>query len=116
MLGQHWVHASCRTLAFACAASSVVVSIANAAQESTIFSFDGHDFIRSKTTLRSQDGKSATDTKLDRTSPAYEALLQKHSYSGQAMVLGQKCDAHYAPMTSATGQLTGALFVGICAK
>lgn len=72
--------------------------------------------IRAKTTLRVQDGKPATNTKLDRTSEAYKALLEKHSYSGEAMVFGQKCDAHYAPLMSASGELTGALFVGTCAK
>lgn len=113
---QHWIHASRRTLALACVSSLAMVAIAHAAQESTIFRYDGHDFIRAKTTLHSPDGESATNTKLDRTSPAYEALLAKHSYSGEAMVFGQKCDAHYAPLMSAAGQLTGALFVGICAK
>jgi hypothetical protein len=77
----------------------------------TIFSYDGKDFIRTKTTLKTEDGKSAVDTKLDHTTAAFKALVQKHSYSGDVTVFGKKYDADYAPMTSADGKLTGALFV-----
>lgn len=99
-------------LALACA----VTGIAYAGQESTIFSYDGHDFVRAKTTLNTEDGKSAVNTKLDPNSQAYKALLEKRSYTGQVTVFGQKCDASYAPLTNAEGQLTGALFVAICTK
>jgi hypothetical protein len=87
-----------------------------AAHESTIFSYDGQDFLRVKTTLTTEDGKSAVNTKLDRNSPAYKELVKKHSYTGQATIFGQKCDSNYAPLTNASGQLTGALFVAICNK
>ena len=94
----------------------LAVGVAAAAQESTIFRYDGQDFIREKTTLMTEDGKSAANTKLDRNSPAYKQLVQKHSYAGQATIFGQKCDSNYAPLTNASGQLTGALFVAICNK
>jgi methyl-accepting chemotaxis protein len=90
--------------------------IAFAGQESTIFTYDGQDFIRAQTTLATEDGKSAVNTKLDRDSPAYKDLVKKHSYKGEVTVFGQKCDANYAPLTNAKGQLTGALFVAICMK
>jgi hypothetical protein len=90
--------------------------VASAAQESTIFRYDGQDFIREKTTLMTEDGKSAVNTKLDRNSPAYKQLVQKHSYTGQATIFGQKCDANYAPLTDSSGKLTGALFVATCSK
>ena len=77
----------------------------------TIFSYDGKDFIRTKTTLKTEDGKSAANTKLDHASAAYKALVQKHSYSGETTVFGKKYNADYAPMTGADGKLTGALFV-----
>jgi methyl-accepting chemotaxis protein len=89
---------------------------AQAAQESTIFSFDGKDFIRVKTTLMTEDGKSAVNTKLDHNSPAYKELLSKHSYAGPATVFGHKCDSTYAPLIDASGKLTGALFVALCNK
>jgi hypothetical protein len=38
--------------------------IALAAQESTIFSYDGQDFVQVQTTLSTEDGKSAVNTKL----------------------------------------------------
>jgi hypothetical protein len=81
--------------------------------ESTIFSYDGKDFIRTKTTLMTEDGKSAVDTKLEHATPAYDALSHKHSYVGEATVFGRKYDAEYAPLTGKDGKLTGALFVGV---
>ena len=80
--------------------------------EASIFSYDGSDFVRTSTTLMTKDGKSAANTKLDHDTPAYKALAQKHSYSGEVTVFGKKYDAHYAPLTGADGKLTGALFVG----
>ena len=88
--------------------------IAFAAQESTVFTYDGQDFIRQQTTLKTADGQSAVNTKLDHKSPAYKELVNKRSYSGASTIFGHKCDANYAPLTNASGQLTGALFVAIC--
>jgi len=81
--------------------------------EATIFSYDGQDFVRVKTTLRTQDGKSAVSTKLGRDTAAYKALVQKRSYSGEVTVFGRRYDANYAPLTSEDGGLRGALFVAV---
>lgn len=81
--------------------------------EATIFSYDGHDFVRIKTTLVTKEGKPAVNTKLEHDTPAYKALIQKHSYIGEATVFGRKYDADYAPLTSEDGRLTGALFVAV---
>jgi hypothetical protein len=81
--------------------------------EATIFSWDGTDFIRSKTTLMQEDGTPATNTKLDHATPAYKALKQKHSYVGDVTVFGKHYDADYAPLVGADGKLTGALFVAV---
>jgi hypothetical protein len=116
MSNQHWMSASCRTLLLASVLTFVATGVALAAQESTIFSYDGQDFVRVRTTLTTQDGKTAVNTKLDRNSSPYKELIKKHSYTGEATIFDQKCDANYAPLTSATGQLTGALFVAICTK
>ena len=94
---------------------TVLVSSASSAQtklDSSIFSFDGKDFVRTNTTLM-EKGKSANGTKLDQGSAAYKALMEKHSYTGPATVFGQNYDANYAPLTDGTGKLTGALFVGV---
>lgn len=88
--------------------------IAFAAQESTIFTYDGQDFIRTHTTLVTEDGKSAVNTKLDHDTPAYKALIQKLSYTGDVTLFGRKYVASYAPLTSKKdGRLTGALFVAV---
>lgn len=100
-------------IAFVDKDSSRVAAQAQAKIEATIFSYDGQDFVRIKTTMVTEDGKSAVNTKLDHDTPAYKALSQKRSYTGDATVFGRKYDAKYAPLTSADGQLTGALFVGV---
>jgi hypothetical protein len=93
---------------------SHAVAQADVKLEASIFSYDGKDFVRSKTTLTTEDGKSAANTKLDHASPAYKALIRKHSYSGAATVFGRKYDdAYYAPLTGDDGRLTGALFVAV---
>jgi hypothetical protein len=94
----------------------VAPSAALAAQESTIFRYDGQDFIREKTTLTTEDGASAVNTKLDRSSPAFEHLVQKKSFTGQAKLFDRTCDSIYAPVVDASGALTGALFVATCNK
>ena len=86
---------------------------ARAKIEATIFSYDGQDFVRTQTTLLTKEGKPAVNTKLEHDTPAYKALSEKRSYTGEATVFGRKYDANYAPLTSEEGQLTGALFVAV---
>jgi hypothetical protein len=69
-------------------------------------------FVRTQTTL-SEDGQSAANTKLDRDSAAYKALVEKRSYAGVVTLFGHDYRADYAPLTSESGDLTGALFVGV---
>ena len=87
-------------------------SLAETKLEASIFSYDGKDFIRTNTTLMTDKGQPAVNTKLDQSSAAYKALIGKHSYTGPATVFGKDYQANYAPLTSADGKLTGALFVG----
>jgi len=94
------------------AANSSAVAQGPSKLEASILSYDGQDFVRTKTTLMTKDGKSAVNTKLEHDTPAYKALVQKHSYIGEATVFGKKYDADYAPLVSDDGKLTGALFVG----
>ena len=87
-------------------------SLAETKLDSSILSFDGKEFVRTDTTLM-QDGQSAVGTKLDHDSPAYKALIEKHSYTGPATVFGKNYQGNYAPLFGADGKLTGALFVGV---
>ena len=93
--------------------SARVAAQTQAKIEATIFAYDGKDFVRVKTTLVTEEGKSAVNTKLDHDTPAYKALVQKRSYTGDATVFGRKYEASYAPLTGADGRLTGALFVAV---
>jgi hypothetical protein len=81
--------------------------------DATIFSYDGTDFVRTQSTLLTKDGKSVVNTKLAHDTPAYKALMDKHSYIGDATIFGREYQADYAPLTSEDGKLTGALFVGV---
>ena len=90
----------------------LTTGMAFAAQDSTMFTFDGRDFFRISTTLTTADGTSAVITKLNRNDPSYKALMQKRSYTGNVSIHGQSYDSYYAPLTDEQGQLTGAIFVG----
>ena len=95
---------------------TVLFSSASWAQsklEATIFSYDGTDFVRTHTTLMTEKGQSAVGTKLNESSPAYKALIEKHSYTGPATLFGKDYDANYAPLIGGDGKLTGAVFVAI---
>ena len=84
-------------------------------QQSSIFTFNGADFVRQYTTLLTEAGGSAVGTLLDRDNPAYGALLQKQSYVGPVTLFGQRYDGRYAPLLDAGGQLEGALMVCVSA-
>ena len=74
---------------------TVLVSCASLAEsklEATIFSYDGKDFVRNETTLTAE-GQSAANTKLDRESAAYKALIEKRSYTGPATHFGRDYQA-----------------------
>jgi len=78
---------------------------------STIFSFDGQDFIRTDTTLIDENGNPAVNTKMDRNYQGYKALLEKKSYNGRLMLFGKQVDSKVAPLTDENGNVTGALAV-----
>jgi hypothetical protein len=93
--------------------SSQVAAQSTAKIEASIFSYDGQDFVRVKTTLVTEKGDSAVNTKLEHDTAAYKALIQKRSYTGEVNVFGRKYAANYAPLIGEDGKLTGALFVAV---
>ncbi len=128
MRSHHWISALIRkatvaALVFSLAGASIAFvdrggdsraeAQSPAKVEATIFSYDGQDFVRTTTTLAIEDGKSAVGSKLDRGTPAFAALMQKRSYTGDATVFGHNYVANYAPLTGSDGKLTGALFVAV---
>jgi hypothetical protein len=87
---------------------TVLISSASLAEtkiEATIFSYDGKDFVRTETTLM-EGGQSTANTKLDRDSAAYKALVEKRSYTGPATLFGRAYQANYAPLTGEDGKST----------
>jgi methyl-accepting chemotaxis protein-2 (aspartate sensor receptor) len=88
------------------------INARNRMTTATTFSFDGVDFVRIQTTLLTAEGKPAINTKLDRESASYHALVQNYSYRGEATIFARKYDTYYAPLTNAQGKLDGAIFVG----
>lgn len=88
-----------------------VAAEAHAKLECTVFNYDGQDFVRTNTTLLTEKGKSAVGTKLDHSDAAYQALMEKQSYSGDATLFGHTYASEYAPLTDASGALTGGIFV-----
>lgn len=113
MSNHHHIFAWVSKIIIASVLAFSTAGIAFAGQESTIFTYNGQDFIRTHTTLVTKDGKAAVNTKLDHDNPGYQALIQKRSYTGEVTLFGKKCDANYAPLTDENGRLTGALFVCI---
>ena len=89
-----------------------VLNARNRMTTATIFSYDGADFVRIQTTLLTAEGKPAINTKLDRESAGYQALVQNYSYRGEATIFGRSYDTYYAPLTNVQGKLDGAIFIG----
>jgi len=89
-----------------------VINARNRMTTATIFSFDGQDFIRTQTTLLTAEGKPAVGTRLDRSNPGYQALIERRSYRGEATLFGRDYETYYAPLTNQEGDLDGAVFVG----
>ena len=87
-------------------------SLAQSKLDASILSYDGKNFVRTETTLMN-NGQSAVNTKLEPDSPAYKALVEKHSFTGPMTIFGRNYQANYAPLIGADGKLTGALFVGV---
>lgn len=79
----------------------------------TVFVRDGNDFIRITTSLKKEDGERAIGTKLDRSHPAYAALLADKPFTGRALLFGRDYMTHYLPIQDASGAIVGALFAGI---
>ncbi len=80
---------------------------------STIFVKHNDDFIRVTTSLKKEDGSRAVGTMLDRKHPAYKMLMGKQEYIGSAKLFKKDYMTKYAPIVSATGDVIGAVFLGI---
>ncbi len=79
----------------------------------TIFVRDGGDFSRITTNILNAAGQRAVGTKLGTDSAAYNDLMKKTLYIGQAAILGKPYLTAYDPILDERGELIGILFLGI---
>ncbi|MCL2344702.1 MAG: methyl-accepting chemotaxis protein [Desulfobulbus sp.] len=86
---------------------------ANTTAVGTLFVRQGDDFVRIATSLKKEDGTRAMGTPLGAQHPARELLLAGKTYIGKARLFGRDYMTHYRPILSASGQVVGALFVGL---
>ncbi|MDR1995024.1 methyl-accepting chemotaxis protein [Azonexus sp.] len=86
---------------------------ANTTAAGTLFVRQGDDFVRIATSLKKEDGTRAMGTPLGARHPARELLLAGKTYTGKARLFGRDYMTNYRPLLSASGQVVGALFVGL---
>ena len=81
----------------------------------TIFAYDASkdDFTRVTTSIKKADGSRAVGTDLGKASPAYAAIKQGHSFTGEATILGAPYLTVYTPLKDPAGKVIGILFAGI---
>ncbi|WP_414449657.1 Cache 3/Cache 2 fusion domain-containing protein [Burkholderia sp. 22PA0099] len=79
----------------------------------TVFARRGDDFLRVTTSLKKADGTRAIGTLLDRKGPAWGPVSNGRVYTGLAALFGKRYITQYKPIRDASGQVIGALFVGV---
>lgn len=79
----------------------------------TIFKRQGNDFERIITNIKKEDGSRAVGTNLGAKSDAFEPIMDKKSYIGNAIILNKPYLTIYEPLLSKTNELIGIYYVGI---
>ncbi|MBN2163269.1 MAG: Cache 3/Cache 2 fusion domain-containing protein [Pontiellaceae bacterium] len=79
----------------------------------TIFARENNDFRRISTNIMKDDGKRAVGTFLGKASAAYEPVMNRKLFIGEAIILGENYLTAYDPILAKDGSLIGILFVGI---
>ncbi len=77
----------------------------------TVFARSGDDFVRVSTSLKKEDGSRAMGTFLGKSSPAYDFIMKKQRYVGNARLFGKDYVTVYAPIIE-NDQILGILFIG----
>ncbi|MBV5278941.1 MAG: Cache 3/Cache 2 fusion domain-containing protein, partial [Campylobacteraceae bacterium] len=77
----------------------------------TVFALSGDDFVRISTSLKKEDGSRAMGTYLGKKSPAYESIMNKKQYVGNARLFGKDYITVYAPIIE-EDKVIGILFIG----
>ncbi|MBN1830575.1 MAG: Cache 3/Cache 2 fusion domain-containing protein [Deltaproteobacteria bacterium] len=79
----------------------------------TIFIRDGNDFTRITTNIINGEGQRAVGTKLGTDSAAYNPVMQKSLYVGQAAILGKPYLTAYDPIINERDEVIGIMFIGV---
>ena len=79
----------------------------------TIFIHKGSDFTRITTNVRDDKGNRAVGTTLGDQSAAYQPVMEKKLYIGDARILGSPYLCAYDPILDENNNLIGILFIGI---
>ncbi len=79
----------------------------------TIFIRDGNDFTRITTNIINAEGKRAVGTKLGTNSAAYNPVMQKSLYIGEAAILGKPYLTAYDPIINEHNEVIGIMFLGV---
>jgi len=82
----------------------------------TIFAREGKDFTRISTSIRQANGERAVGTKLGTSSAAYQPVMNKELYLGEAVILGASYLTAYQPVLDGKDDVIGILFLGISQK
>ncbi len=77
----------------------------------TVFAISGDDFVRVSTSLKKEDGSRAMGTFLGKKSPAYEPIMKKQKYIGNARLFGKDYITVYSPIIE-DDKILGILFIG----
>jgi methyl-accepting chemotaxis protein-2 (aspartate sensor receptor) len=78
----------------------------------TVFARKGEDFVRIASSVKQDNGERAQGTLLERSDPAYAAVVAGKVYTGRTSLSGKPYMALYQPMKDAAGKVAGVLFVG----
>lgn len=78
----------------------------------TIFIKIKDDFLRISTSLRKDDGSRAFGTFLGKKSPAYNIVMNKQTYIGEAKLFGKRYMTVYKPLLDGKGEIVGILYMG----
>ncbi|MFH0874659.1 MAG: methyl-accepting chemotaxis protein [archaeon] len=82
----------------------------------TIFQLIPDGLFRISTNVINEDGSRAVDTYIPTDSPVYKSIISGQTYYGNAFVVTAWYVAAYTPIRDSSGQVIGALYVGIPEK
>lgn len=77
----------------------------------SVFSKKGSDFVVISTSLRKEDGTRTTGELLERTHPAYAAILAGKPYTNAAVLHGKSYMTHYEPAKNSAGAVVGIFLI-----